>query len=172
MTEVVEEYEEYEEYEEEYELEGEMEEEEVEEIVDEVSGCLLTIHQQKIQQKISQQCLISVCSQDEMIWLEVQELRVQWQELWIVKLMTSCSQQFIEPVIYLCRQILFQIDSLLWNSKTHILISKSIQPFMFQICSISDYTYVKIFTLSREPSDAFTAQLSQSSTNIQYKTFA
>lgn len=61
MTEVVEEYEEYEEYEEEYEVEGEMEEE-VEEIVDEVSGCLLTIHQQKIL-LISQQCLISVCSQ-------------------------------------------------------------------------------------------------------------
>lgn len=50
MTEVVEEYEEYEEYEEEYEIEGEMEEEEVEEIVDEVSGCLLTVHQQKILQ--------------------------------------------------------------------------------------------------------------------------
>lgn len=46
MTQVVEEYEEYEEYEEEYEIEGEEEEEE--EIYDEVSGCLLTIQQQKI----------------------------------------------------------------------------------------------------------------------------
>lgn len=35
-------------------------------------------------------------------------LQVQWQTLWIVKLVTPSSQQFMEPVIHVCRWILFQ----------------------------------------------------------------
>lgn len=109
MTEIVEEYEEF-------------EEEEEEEIEEEVSGPLTTHwficicpklqvflyfhYYTSLVFVVSSLNLIKTLDMISFVWVHwdyLLELQVQWQALWIVKLVTPSSQQFMEPVSHVCR---------------------------------------------------------------------
>lgn len=53
-------------------------------------------------------------------WDYLLELQVQWQALWIVKLVTPSSQQFMEPVSHVCRGDPVSDRRLLMGSKSWI----------------------------------------------------